>query len=242
MPRAILVPCIAAILVAINPVSSVSVGTAYDGSPSVTVTHDDGIAACTQLIQRNPEDAVFCHVRGDSDKFPGDFDRGYGRQVRVAANKYASIGVLKSRARASLAKGDYESAIADYDEVIRLTPDSALAYIDRGQAYSAKADDDRAIADFDHAVRIAPIWAAAYNGRGGIYLRRGDYDRAIADFDAAIRLEPQYAHAWNNRGKAYDAKGEHERAIADFDQAIRLDPALAEAQQNRERAMHPRQE
>jgi tetratricopeptide (TPR) repeat protein len=53
-------------------------------------------------------------------------------------------------------KGDYDGAIADFTEVIRLIPNYVYAYKQRGVAYSRKGDYDRAIADFEAALRINP--------------------------------------------------------------------------------------
>ena len=45
-------------------------------------------------------------------------------------------------------KGDYDKAIADYTEAIRLDPKDAAAYYNRGTSYAHKGDYDKAIADY----------------------------------------------------------------------------------------------
>ncbi len=134
--------------------------------------------------------------------------------------------------------GDFDQAISDYSEAIRLKPDDAIAYNNRGNAFLAKGDNDRAIADYDQAIRLKPDDAIAYNNRGNAFLAKGDNDRAIADYDQAIRLKPDYADAYYNRGNAYYAKGDKDRAIADYDQAIRLKPDDARPYNNRGNAYH----
>jgi len=130
-------------------------------------------------------------------------------------------------------QGDYERAIADLNEAIRLDPKSAVAYNNRGSAYAFQGDIDRAIADFSEAIRLDPKFAAAYNNRGFAYLNQGRTDRAIADFDEAIRLDSKFADAYSNRGKLYQMQGNNDRAIADLSEAIRLDPKSADAYYNR---------
>ena len=44
------------------------------------------------------------------------------------------------RGRAYFNKGDYDRAIRDFDEVIRLDPKFALAYTERGTAYGSKGE------------------------------------------------------------------------------------------------------
>src|SRR5213595_440082 len=62
------------------------------------------------------------------------------------------------------ASAEYDKAIADYDEVIRLDPKDVFAYIYRGCAYDDKGDYDKAIADYDEAIRLDPKYALPYNG------------------------------------------------------------------------------
>ena len=121
-------------------------------------------------------------------------------------------------------KGDYDRAIADFNETIRLDPKDVHAYNNRGNAYQHKRDHDRAIADYNEVIRMNPKHAEAFNNRGRAYHNKLDYDRAIADLDEAIRLNPKYAVAYNNRGNAYQNKGDYDRAIADYNEALRLDP------------------
>jgi tetratricopeptide (TPR) repeat protein len=78
-------------------------------------------------------------------------------------------------------EGDPE--IACLTEVIRQNPDSAWAYLNRGDVYYAKGDADRAIADYDQAFRLDPVYASelgrALDLRGGsAYLGNGGRDRA----------------------------------------------------------------
>ena len=137
------------------------------------------------------------------------------------------------RGNACYFKGDYERAIADFDQAIELKPDDADAYFNRGVVYYYKGDYDHAIAEYDQAIKLKPDYPAAYNNRGLAYADKGDYERAIADFDRAIELKPDYPVAYTNRGIAYADKGDYERAIADFDRAIEFRPDDAMAHYNR---------
>jgi lipoprotein NlpI len=130
-------------------------------------------------------------------------------------------------------KGQYDRAIEDLDQAIRLNPNYAVAFSNRGLAYARKDQYDRALEDLDQAIRLNPNYAAAFNNRGSAYSAKGDLDRAIADYREAIRLDPKIAAAFNNRGFAYSWKGDLDRAIADHSEAIRLNPKYALAFLNR---------
>ncbi|MDR0502921.1 MAG: tetratricopeptide repeat protein [Treponema sp.] len=127
----------------------------------------------------------------------------------------------------------YDLAINDFTQAIRLAPDYAKAYVERGNAYSYKDDYDNAIADYTQAIKIVPNYINAYINRGDAYVNTGDHDRAIADFIQAIRINPNDAKTYNSRGIMYSNIGDYNKAIADYTQAIRIDPNFAEAYNNR---------
>ena len=132
-----------------------------------------------------------------------------------------------------LRRGNFDQAIADCDEAIRLEPDKAEAYGHRGKAWAGKGDTDRALADYEAAVRIDPNNPTLLRDQGIVWRRLGDPDRALAAFDHAIRLGFSDASAYNERGQVWLEKGRHERAIADFNQALKIDPTLVSALINR---------
>jgi tetratricopeptide (TPR) repeat protein len=133
-------------------------------------------------------------------------------------------------------RANFDRAIANYGEAIRLDPKFALAYAGRGATWQDKRDLDRAIANYDEAIRLNPKFALAYAARGAAWRAKGDPDRAIADDSEAIRLDPKNATAYNDRGRAYSAKGVLDRAIADYTETIRLNPKDSSVYFNRGRA------
>src|SRR5258707_1309074 len=78
----------------------------------------------------------------------------------------------------------------DYDKAIRLNPNDASFYGNRGRAWLIKNNDDRAIMDYDEAIRLNPNDGSFYGGRGFAWHNKKEYDKAIRDFDEAIRLDP----------------------------------------------------
>jgi tetratricopeptide (TPR) repeat protein len=120
-------------------------------------------------------------------------------------------------------------AIADYTQAIKLAPNNAEAYHNRGFAYAEIGDYDEAIADYTRAIKLAPNNALYQNNRGFIYSEIGDCDNAIADYTRAINIEPNNADTYNNRGNAYSEIGDYFNAFMDYTQAIALDPNNADA-------------
>jgi tetratricopeptide (TPR) repeat protein len=146
---------------------------------------------------------------------------------RYSANVYHARGYFYT------ARGQYQRAIENYSEAIRIKPDYAQAYYNRGVTYAAIGQHQHAVEDYDKAIRIRPNSAADYTSRGMVYNNLGQYQRAIEDYNKAIYLKPFYALTYNNRGNVYTNLGQYRRAIEDYNEAIRTKPAFAEAYHNR---------
>ena len=65
-----------------------------------------------------------------------------------------------------MAKRDYDRAIQDYSEVIKLDPRNYANYRSRAVAYMAKMDYDRAISDYTVSINLDPRHSANYTSRG----------------------------------------------------------------------------
>jgi tetratricopeptide (TPR) repeat protein len=111
---------------------------------------------------------------------------------------------------------EYDLAIRDYDQAIRLNPKYAEAYNNRGYAYYWSYSSAQAIADYSRAIELRPNYAYAYNNRGAAYMASAHLDQAISDFDHAIQLQPDFPQAYINRGNAYLRLRRFGLAFADF--------------------------
>jgi formylglycine-generating enzyme required for sulfatase activity/lipoprotein NlpI len=134
-----------------------------------------------------------------------------------------------NRGDAYTRKGDYGSAIQDYDESIKLDPTYAKPFNNRGVVYQKKGNWDLALSDFAAAINIDPNYADAFANRAETYEKKGDYPSALKDFDEALRLQPTVGIVWNERCWTRAITGELQAALTDCNEAIRLEPDLAAA-------------
>ncbi len=139
---------------------------------------------------------------------------------RLLGERWAALFFYRGNAYADL--GQYEQAIADYNQAIQINPQDAEAYNNRGIAYADLGQYEQATADYNQALQINPQLAEAYYNRGNAYYDLGQYEQAIADYTQAIQINPQLAKAYHNRGVTYAHLGQYEQAIADFKQALVL--------------------
>jgi len=136
-----------------------------------------------------------------------------------------TLGVFLDRGIMFAARKDYEPAIADYTQAIKINPKLAGAYILRGRAqFEKNKANNQAAADFNEAIRLDPNNAVAYNERGMAWHQSADYKRALDDYTRAIQLNPAFAAAYFKRGDTYYIRNEFNQAIEDYTQAIQLNP------------------
>jgi hypothetical protein len=89
-------------------------------------------------------------------------------------------------------QGDFDGAIAAFDQAIDIAPRSSFAYLNRGLAHQRRGELDRAIADLDQAVRYAPGAARGYYNRSVLLHQRGDARHAAVDEDRAVDIDTRY--------------------------------------------------
>ena len=82
----------------------------------------------------------------------------------------------------------YAKVISYFTEAIRIDPNDANAYYNRGNAYYDKREYDRAISDFNQVLKIDPNDAKAYYNRGAAYCQKEDYNKAWDDICKAQKL------------------------------------------------------
>jgi Flp pilus assembly protein TadD len=134
---------------------------------------------------------------------------------------------------------NWDGAILEYRQAIRLSPDNAdlpillrALHVLLGAALADKGDHDGAIAEHREAIRLEPGYYDAHYNLGLSLLKRGNFDEAIAELREAIRLQPDDANAHDSLGVALYKRGEPDAAIAEYREAIRLQPDQALAHTN----------
>ena len=140
----------------------------------------------------------------------------------LAAHAFFSIGCLLWEG------GKAGKAFSAYDTAIRLQPNYAEVYNNRGNIKSRLDSRDAALDDYDEAIRLNSNFAEAYSNRGSTKFRLGRCATALADLNEAIRLQPNFMNAYVNRGVTQLGLGNIDEAKSDFQTALEL----AEQQRN----------
>ena len=174
---------------------------------------DNAVKKCNTELEQNDFDLaiVYCTAAIES----GDFS---DQDLAALFNK---------RGLAYASKRDYDDAIEDYDQAVRLGKRDSDAFYHRGLVHLKKNDSRHAIQDFDEALKLSPDNVAILQSRGWSYENKNDYEQALRDYDRALNLQSDYGPALVRRAKVYEAQRQYERALADYEAATQADPNFA---------------
>jgi tetratricopeptide (TPR) repeat protein len=106
------------------------------------------------------------------------------------------------RAMQKYESNDLKGALADFDIVIKLKPDFASAYVNRGNIRDDLGNPTGALDDYSKALKIDDRDHSTYFNRGITYSRLERYNEAINDFKKSIALKMDYAPAYRGLGVA----------------------------------------
>ena len=129
--------------------------------------------------------------------------------------------------------GDYEEAIASYDQALKFKPDYHEAWNNRGVALADLGRIEEAIASYNQALKFKPDFHEAWYGRGIALGKLGKMNEAIASYDKALKIKPDFHEIWFNRGIALGKLGKMKEAITSYDKALKIKPDDHEAWFNR---------
>jgi tetratricopeptide (TPR) repeat protein len=124
-------------------------------------------------------------------------------------------------------KSDFQGAIENYDETIRLAPTAATTWTARCWAHAMLDQLHEALADCNESIRLQPNVAGSFGTRAFVYLKLTQYDEAIADYTAGLAISPQVAGWLYGRRLARQEKGDLSEGKADIATAKAIDPDIA---------------
>lgn len=198
-------------------VLSTSVVTAQNVGDMVVVTaekraelrDDDGetvtsVPTCAHLVVERVNDESYwvrsqANYKGgwisNDQVVPADravefFSQQIREDLTSRSHRYRGIVYMERR--------EYERAIEDLTESIRLDPGRPDAWNFRAGCYNRLGQYDKAIEDCSQAIRLAPRWVGPYTSRGVVWQNKREYGKAIADYQKVIELDPDSVRGHNN--------------------------------------------
>jgi len=134
------------------------------------------------------------------------------RKATDLDHKYAPnlAAVYQQRAYAAATNQQFQDAISDYGEAIKISPEDPRIYEQRAAA-------EMKLNDMDAEIKL------------------NDMDKALADYSEAIKLKPNEVKYYSYRSYIYEVKGDIQNSMADTDKVLKLDPKNQEALNRKKR-------
>jgi len=85
-------------------------------------------------------------------------------------------------------KGQYDSAISDYDAAIRINPDFAVALNNRAWAYHRSGRGAQGLPDVEKSLKLNPLSEHSWDTRGHIRQSGGNSAGAFDDYEKAVQI------------------------------------------------------
>ncbi len=180
------------------------------------------IADFDRAIKLKPREAsyyderCFAHFEWAASKFPAGEarERKLDEAIRdcdQAINlKPDSADAYETRARVNNFRDQYDRAISDISEAIRLERGSNFVhYLFRGIFYERKGDYEHAVEDYTSAIALEPNSSSVFLYRCQAHMKKGrasDIDLAMADCERAVKLSPDWIDAKEGFSRARSAK------------------------------------
>lgn len=140
------------------------------------------------------------------------------------SDKRMKAGLYVLRARTEVRINEYDSALRDCSEAVRLDSHYGEAYFMRAALYRQLNDDEKAVKDYKKALLYLNSGdnnkAEVYNLMAQAYRGIRKYREAIKADSVAISIDPGFAAAYASMGELYAIEKEYQLAINDFNVAM----------------------
>jgi tetratricopeptide (TPR) repeat protein len=128
-----------------------------------------------------------------------DFDKAVDL-LRKASNldhKYTpDLAIAYERRGYALTKNQqFQDAVTDYSEAIKIKSDEPRLYEERAYAEMKIYAYDKALADYDELIKLKPKEVRYYNFRAYIYEAKEDDKNAMAETEKALQIDPNNQEA-----------------------------------------------
>lgn len=130
-------------------------------------------------------------------------------------------------------KGDYDLALNEFNEALKISQDDYKIYHNRGIAFEMKGDLENARKDYTRSIELNPGSAPGYTNRGSLMVKLQQYNMALRDYNKAIKLNPSYADAYVGRGNLYFLAGRYEKSLNDLVRAKELGSPIEDSEINK---------
>ncbi|MGA1625280.1 MAG: tetratricopeptide repeat protein [Prochlorothrix sp.] len=149
-----------------------------------------------------------------------------------------SLPSLRRKVADAVRQGNYTTALALINQILRQQPSSALDYNNRGFIQFHLGNYTAALQDLNTALRLDRSLDSAYNNRGNCYAQQYRFTHALWNYHQALAYNPHNHRARLNLGITLRDMGLARLALENFEYLIVQGQISLHAQAERGRTHH----
>jgi tetratricopeptide (TPR) repeat protein len=191
---------------------------------------DKAMPVLQEAVRQHPEDFWLNDTLGAFNLYalqPPRYEEALRYYTVARALRPWNVDAHLLVAKALEAKGALDEAFAEYDEAMRLKPDYAAAWFNRGRTYTNLGQNNKALANYSKAIELDPKYADPWNSLAWLLATAADTKlrdgpRAVDAAEKAVKLKPDNGVFWNTLGAAYCCNRDWEKAKRALEKAMEL--------------------
>ena len=190
---------------------------------------DEAIADYDGVLRLAPEYAVAMGERALARLNKRDLDGALAdadKAIAMTSGKGPS-GAYRARGSVLATRGQYEEALAAFDQAIKANPRDTWAYVTHASAAMQLGKKDLALSDYDKAAAVSPTDPVVWSGRGGVLADEQHYAEAADAYSKALALAPKDVRLLISRADVYHQQGRDDLALVDMNAMMALRPKAA---------------
>lgn len=189
--------------------------------------HSSALAAFGELVEQNPENALYKQRLAVAKLKNQDVDGGIAMFEELLAQSPEDLELCAMFGREVIAsawqKESVEKAVQALSRVIVARPDDLELYADRAAGYQNLGEYDNALADFNLIISREPQNIQAYQRRIQINTFANNENAVVADYNKLLEINPEDTFTLSNFGFYYKNKGEWDAAEQCFTKQISIE-------------------
>jgi serine/threonine-protein kinase len=195
---------------------------------------DRAIVDFQQAIKADPRFALGYSGLAESywakyrlDRNPQWIDEAEANCRRAAELNSQLPAVYVTLARLHNGKGEYNLALQEIGQALKLEPNDPDALLGEALVYASMGRAQEAESAFKKAAALRPQYWGGHYELGGFYYRQKRYADAAAEFQSAIELTPDNALAHATLGAVMQLLQENQKAEEQLKHSLDLQPSYA---------------
>lgn len=182
---------------------------------------------CQRAVDQSPDNPGFLDSLGWAAFKNKDFKKAEEALVKSISLKGSIYESRYHLATLYYTQNNYDKAAEQYEEAIRLRPDSAETLNNLAYLYTElNINNEKSLTMAKKANKLEPNNASYIDTLGWAYYRNGDLDNALIHLQKANSLVPAQSEILLHIGRVYLDKNEFDKALAFVKEAFKANPNM----------------